>query len=118
MKTFELTFSFPPIHKAPHETQEILRKYYNYSIVTGILKRHNLNGTIIESDKKGPLFLVSDVLEHEVDGIERNMRGSLRQLIGDSNALKVFIKADDLQIDKKSNYDELIKKLPELEGIF
>ena len=104
------------------EADQIHRKYleavYNLRMVQGFLKRFGLTGNIKQSETEGPVFIVSNIPKQDLEIIERNVVHQINQTVESSNGLRKYISPKDIKIEKKSNYDELIKRLPELEGIF
>ena len=95
-----------------------LEAAYNRHLVRLFLNRFGLTGKIKQSENEGPIFIVSDVPEQDFQTIQTNIVHQINQTVDDSNALRKYISSKDIKIEKKSNYDELIKRLPELEGIF
>lgn len=105
-----------------HEADQTHRKYleavYNLNLTRLFLKRFELTGNIKQSETEGPVFIVSNIPEQDLEIIERNVVHQINQAVESSNGLRKYISPKDIKIQKKSNYDELIKRLPELEGIF
>jgi hypothetical protein len=118
MKTFNITISYPQIKKASTEYHSMLRAVYNASVVQKLLGRLDLKGEIKESDNQGPLFIILNVPEQNVNAVETNVIGWFGNQIDSSHGLRQFISSKNVKIVKESNFDKMIKKLPELEGIF
>jgi hypothetical protein len=95
-----------------------LEATYNSHMVRLFLKRFGLTGKIEQSENEGPVFIVPNILEQDFETIQRNIVHMINQTVDASNRLRTYISSKDIKIEKKSNYEELIKRVPELEGIF
>ena len=116
MNLYELQISFPKIINAPEPPRSWLKNIFLQTLIETYLNRHNLNHEVVMTDK-GPTLKIFKIEEHTVDYIKSYVVNRINALFSSSSILK-YINMKDIQIIKKRNFDELVKKLPELEGVF
>lgn len=117
METFNLQLSCPLILSAPQLAQIWLKNIFNSGLNQALLKRYGLQHKITNDDENGPVLVVYNINEQDFDKILNSLLFNISKQISPSQ-IQQYISAEDIQIEKKRNFDELIKKLPELKGIF
>jgi hypothetical protein len=117
MKKYDLIISYPAIRGAGPDEHKMLVAVYNCTMTRILLSRFGLTGRVVSKEKQ-PIFIVSDVMEQDIEKIERNVVHQFNQLIDSSHKLKPYISSHDVNVQKKDNFEDVIKRLPELEGIF
>lgn len=117
MKRFNLQLSCPLILSAPQLAQIWLKNIFNSGLNQALLKRYGLQYKITNDNENGPVLVVYDINEQDVDKISNSLLSTISRQISPSQ-IQQYISVEDIQFKKSSNFDELIKKIPELNGIF
>jgi hypothetical protein len=121
MKTFKLQISYPSIVKAPEFSQVWLENIFGMTLIEKFIERFNFRHEIVKTTDKGPVLVVYDIKEEDlkinVDKLKELIMTTIERALNNSS-LQRHIDKTDVRITLESNFDELVKKLPELEGIF
>jgi hypothetical protein len=121
MKTFKLEISYPSIVKAPEFSQVWLENIFGMTLIEKFIERFKFSHKIIKTTDKGPVLVVYDIKEEDlkinVDKLKELIMSTIENHFSGS-AINKYITKTDVRITLESNFDELIKKFPELEGIF
>jgi hypothetical protein len=117
METFNLEISYPLIIKAPQQVQLWLENIFKMQLVSKMLSRFSSNHYIVYTEDKGPVLNAKSIQEQDLNFILKNVIPLIDSAINRSSINKYISKAD-AKVNITSNFDELVKKLPELKGIF
>jgi hypothetical protein len=121
MKTFKLQISYPSIVKAPEFSQVWLENIFGMTLIQKFIERFKFRHKIIKAPNKGPVLVVYDIKEEDlninVDKLKELIMTTIEKAFNNS-LLQQHIDKTDVRITLEPDFDELIKKLPELEGIF
>ena len=121
MKTFKLEISYPSIIKAPKQAQIWLENILDMTLVKKFIERFNFRHEIVKTTDKGPILIIYDIREEDgkinLDKFKELVLTTLTNAI-ERSSISNYINKSDMRITLESNFDELIKKLPELKGIF
>ena len=121
MKTFKLEISYPSIIKAPDQAQIWLENILGMTLVKKFIERFNFRHTIIKTPDRGPILIIYDITEEDVkinlDKFKELVLTTIERSF-DGSAINKYINKTDVRITLEPDFDELIKKLPELKGIF
>ena len=121
MKTFKLQISYPSIVKAPEQAQIWLENILGMTLVKKFIERFNFRHEIIKTTDKGPVLIIYDIKEEDLKINVEKLKELIMTTIENpfsGSAINRYINKTDVRITLESNFDELIKKFPELEGIF
>ena len=121
MKTFKLQISYPSITKAPEFYQVWLKNIFSMTPVQKFIEQFKFRHKIIKTPNKGPVLVVYDIKEEDLNTNVDNLKELIMTTIEKSfniSSLRQHIDKTDVQITLEPDFDKLIKKLPELEGIF
>jgi hypothetical protein len=116
MDLYELQISFPKIMNAPEQPRIWLENIFLAELNKAFLNRFDLKYEVVVTDE-GPTLKIFNIEAHLMDTIESYVILRIKNMFSSSAILK-YVTIQDIKVVKKRNFDELVKKLPELEGIF
>ena len=116
MKTYNITISCPAIVSASERNKQTLYWIFQSTSVKATLQRKNIKVEVVETPTQGPVFSASNISNQDIkQGIEDYI---ISQFMWKITAIDIPIKTADLKIIKKSNFDAIENRLPELKGMF
>lgn len=117
MKTFNLKISCPSIIPAPQQAHVWLENIFNSGLNRAMINRLNLQTDSFRDERSGVVFIIKAIKEEDYEKLFHFVKHNIFRLMVDSSVTK-YISENDIKFEKSSNFDELVKKLPELKGIF
>lgn len=119
MKTYNLTISCPTVVSASFRSQQCLYYIFLSKEVKTRLQSKNIKVEVVETSTRGPVFSASNISSQDIEtGIEDYIISQFMWKITAYPPLQEIISRNDIEIIKKSNFDAIENRLPELKGMF
>jgi hypothetical protein len=118
MELYKLTISCPKIMTASQTHQTWLENVFKNTLVEYYVRRITSTKPTITRTEEGPVFKVDKIDKQQITKTQTFIEGEFKKSISASDGLRQVILPKDLVVKVETNFDELVKKLPELKGIF
>lgn len=98
--------------------QTWLKNVFKSALVEYYVRRITSTKPTITTTEEGPVFEVDNIDKQQITKAQTFIENEFKKSIFASDGLRQAILPKDLVVKVESNFDELVKKLPELKGIF